>query len=204
VSRPSALSRRLLRALLASGRCEVVLVRTRSGREPFRTIVVPVTGTAPSRAAAELAILYARERGARLHLLHAVDPGATRDARALAEQRDVGARMMEEWVERGRQQGVDVRSRLVSSSHPARAIVERAVEERADLLLLGATPRRVGERAYFGPTADRVLADAPCAVAVYVGGVRPEALRAAVPEPGAVTPASSSARRGSSGAPPAG
>jgi nucleotide-binding universal stress UspA family protein len=115
--------------------------------------------------------------------IHAIDPAAAPDARALAELRVVGARMLEELVERGRAQGVDVRSRLVSSRHPARAIVDLAAEEGADLVLLGATPRLVGERAYFGPTADRVLADAPCAVALYVGGVRPEALRAAVPEP---------------------
>jgi nucleotide-binding universal stress UspA family protein len=182
VSTPSALSHRLLRSLLASGRCEVVLVRIGRDARPFRRIVVPVSGTAPSRAAAELAFLYARETGARLHLLHVLDPDAAPDRRAAAELRALGARLLDDLVASGRQEGLDVRARLVSSRHPSRAVLDLAVEDGADLVLMGATPRYVAKRAYFGATTDRVLAAASCAVAVYAGGVRPEALRAAVPD----------------------
>ncbi|BDG05153.1 cation:proton antiporter domain-containing protein [Anaeromyxobacter oryzae] len=202
VSRPGALSHRLLRTLLASGRSDVVLVRTGAGTGRFRRVVVPVSGTAPSRAAAELAFLYAREAGARLHLLHVLDPDAVPDGSGRAELRQLGARMLDELADRARRDGVDARTRLVTSRYPARVIVELASDEGADLIVLGATPRSVGRRAYFGATADRVLADAPCAVAVYAGGVRPEALRATVPEgdaavePGAPRPPQPAEERG--------
>jgi hypothetical protein len=91
--------------------------------------------------------------------------------------------MLDELVERARREGVAVRARLVSSRDPARAILDAAAADRADLVVVGATPRYVGRRAYFGPTTDLLLSRAPCAVAVYVGGVRPEALRATAPAP---------------------
>jgi nucleotide-binding universal stress UspA family protein len=183
LDRPRALSHRLLRALLASGHSDVVVVRAGAGARGFRRILLPVTGATPSRGAAELGLLYARETGAQLRLLHVVEPAATPDRRAAAELRALGARMLDELVERGRRDGVDVRARLVSSRYPPRAILDAASTERADLVLLGATPRYVGRRAFFGPTTDFVLSHAPCAVAVYVGGVRPEALRATAAEP---------------------
>jgi K+:H+ antiporter len=181
VSRPSALSQRLVRSLLASG-SELVLVRMGPDVRPFERIVVPVTGTAPSRAAAELAILHARETGARLVFVHVVDPAATQDREGLGDPRQLGGRMLDELAARARRGRIAAEAQLLSSRHPGRAILEAAAEAGADLVLVGATPRYVGRRAYFGPTADRILADAPCAVAVYAGGVRPEALRAAVPE----------------------
>jgi Kef-type K+ transport system membrane component KefB/nucleotide-binding universal stress UspA family protein len=183
LDRARALSHRLLRALLASGHCDVVIVRAGPSQRRFRRILSAVTGTAPSRAATELAFLFARETGAQLHFVHVIEPGSSADRHALAEARLLGTRMLEELLERGRRDGVDVRCRLVPSRYPARTILDGAVDERADLVLLGATPRYVEERAYFGPTTDLVLAHAPCAVAVYAGGVRPEALRAAAPEP---------------------
>jgi Kef-type K+ transport system membrane component KefB/nucleotide-binding universal stress UspA family protein len=193
LERSRALSHRLLRALLAAGHADVVVVRAGPATDGFRRILLPVTGAAAARAAAELGFLYARETGARLHLLHVVEPAATPDRRAAAELRALGARMLDELVERGRRDGVDVRARLVSSRYPARAILDAASGERADLVLLGATPRYVGPRAFFGPTTDLLLSHAPCAVAVYAGGVRPEALRAAsadpeVPVPSAADP----------------
>ncbi len=182
--RPRALSHRVLRALLVAGHADVVIVRAGPMDRSFRRILLPVSGTAPSRAAAELAFLYARETGARLLAVHVVEPGAAHDRRAFAEVRMLGARMLEELVERGRREGVDVRTRLVSSRYAGRAILDWAADERADLVLLGATPLYVGQRAFFGATTDFVLAQAPCAVAIYAGGIRREALRAAAaPEP---------------------
>jgi nucleotide-binding universal stress UspA family protein len=186
--RPRTLSHRLVRALLASGESDLVIVRALARTRRFRRILLPMTGAAPSRAAVELGLLHARELGAQLRLLHVVEPGAFPDRRAFTERRLIGARMMEEVVARGRREGLDVRCRLVASRFPARAILDAAVDERADLVLLGATPRYVGPRAYFGPTTDFLLGHPPCAVAVYAGAVRPEALRAATPDAGALAP----------------
>ncbi|GEJ57739.1 cation:proton antiporter domain-containing protein [Anaeromyxobacter diazotrophicus] len=183
LNRRRALSHRLLRALLASGSCDVVVVRAGATPETFRRIVLPVTGIAPSRAAAELAFAYARQTRARLHLLHVVEAEASSGGRVRTELRLLGARMLEQLVARGRREGVDVRCRLASSRFPGRVILDEAVEERADLILLGATPRFVAGRAFLGAMTDSILARAPCAVAIYTGGVRPEALRATAPEP---------------------
>jgi Kef-type K+ transport system membrane component KefB/nucleotide-binding universal stress UspA family protein len=179
-----ALSHRLLRALLASGGSDVVLVRPGHGAVPqrFERILVPVTGVAPSRAAAELAAIYAREAQARLHLLHVVDLAATVRATRL-QAREVGERVLEQAVERARRDGVSPTSRLAVSRFPARAVLDAAADLRADLVVLGATPRLVAARAFLGAVPDLVLGVAPAAVAVFVGGVRAEALRAAAPEP---------------------
>lgn len=77
LDRPRALSHRLLRALLASGGSDVVLVRAPAGGAPpprFERLLVPVTGVAPSRAAAELAVICARETQARGEALRAAAP----------------------------------------------------------------------------------------------------------------------------------
>jgi len=136
-----------------------------------------------SRAAVELAFLYAKETHARVTLLHVVEASSVIDRRARTEMWLLGGRMLEELLQRGRHAGVDVRCRLMTSRFPSRTIPDVQEEERADLLLLGAMPRYVEQRAFFGPTVDQVLAHAPCTVGLYVGGVRPAALRAASPEP---------------------
>jgi Kef-type K+ transport system membrane component KefB/nucleotide-binding universal stress UspA family protein len=181
--RRRALSHRLLRALLASAHADVVVVRAGPSDERFRRILLPVTGSSPSRAAAELGFHYARETGAQVQLLHVLEPGPLPDHRGLEDAERFGARMLDELVELGRREGVDVRGRMVSSRYPARTILDAAVHDRADLVLVGATPRYVEQRAFFGPTTDFLLAHAPCTVAIYAGGVRPEALRASTREP---------------------
>lgn len=178
VTGPRALSHKLLKALLASGSSDLVIVRPAGSARRFRRILLPVTGTPSSRGAVEIGFLYARETRARLHLLHVVDPTTVPDRRALAEQRLLAARMLEELVARGRREGMEVSCRVLSSHHPSRAILDAASDENADLVLLGATPRYVERRAFFGPTADMMIANAPCAVAIYAGGTRPEAVRA--------------------------
>jgi nucleotide-binding universal stress UspA family protein len=182
LERPRALSHRLLRVLLASGDCDVVVVRAGRAQQRYRRILLPVTGAAPSRAAAELGFIYARETGAHLHLLHVIESDGAPGWRAFAEARHLGAQMLRQLVERGRRERVDVSCRLVSSRFPGRAILDAAVDERAELILVGATPRLVERRAFLGPMPDLVLAHARCAVAIYVGGLRPEALRAASAE----------------------
>lgn len=194
LDRQRPLSHRLLRGLLAAGSADVVLVRAAEPARDFRRLLLPLTGAVASRGAAELAFVYARETGAELELLHVLDPGAALDRRTAHELRLLGARMLDEMVERGRREGANVQGRLVSSRYPPRAILAAASQVRADLVLLGATPRYSDRRAYFGPTADLVLAHAPCAVALFVGGVRPEALRS-------TTPAAEAEALGQSGAP---
>jgi nucleotide-binding universal stress UspA family protein len=130
----------------------------------------------------ELAVVYARGTGAALQLLHVLDPGSAYDRRTFKDQRVMGGRMLDELVARGRRDGANVQGRLVTSHYPPRAILAAASELRADLVLMGATPRYSDRRAYFGPTAELVLGHAPCAVGLYVGGVRPEALRATTGE----------------------
>jgi nucleotide-binding universal stress UspA family protein len=176
------LSHRLLRGLLAAGHADVVLVRAAEPARDFRRILLPVTGSVASRAAAELAFVYARETGAELQLVHVLDPGAAIDRRTAHELELLGGRMVDELVERGRREGASPLGRVLRSRFPPRAILAAASETRADLVIMGATPRYSDRRAYFGRTADLVLAHAPCAVALYVGGVRPEALRATTPE----------------------
>ena len=58
-------------------------------------------------------------------------------------------------------EGVTVRHRAIGE-----AIVQRARESRADLIVLGSAPRWRRQSRFFSPTVDHVLRRAPCEVLI--------------------------------------
>jgi basic amino acid/polyamine antiporter, APA family len=74
--------------------------------------------------------------------------------------------------------GLTVRSRTIG-----RAIVDRATEINADLIVLGSSPRWRRQSRFFSPTVDFVLRQAPCEVLVvaFPQSVMDEELAASQP-----------------------
>jgi nucleotide-binding universal stress UspA family protein len=62
--------------------------------------------------------------------------------------------------------GIEVRTRALPGTSPARALTEEAEATGADLVVLGSTHHGPVGRIVLGSTAQRMLHGAPCAVAV--------------------------------------
>jgi nucleotide-binding universal stress UspA family protein len=66
----------------------------------------------------------------------------------------------------GEENGVDVDTATVRARAIGKAIVERARVTKADLIVLGSSPRWRRQSRFFSPTVDYVLRQAPCEVLV--------------------------------------
>jgi nucleotide-binding universal stress UspA family protein len=130
-------------------------------------ILIATSGSPASRRALELGLEVAAAEGAGVTALQVVptgDPrvdtvetgplGHTLSHRLTpAEQTDI----LKEAMARARELGVPCRPELVAANDPAGAISERARELHADLVVMGASHRRM-------PKAARVLRNAHCPV----------------------------------------
>ncbi len=143
-----------------------------SSTRPIRTVLVPTDFSEDAALAADAATRILRLRGAgqRLVLLHAYHvpfeatclPGrlamqslTAAASRAKATIEGLAARM--------RDSGVAVVT-LTCGGYPPQIIIEQAKTVGADLIAMGTHGRSGIDRFFFGSTAERVLASAPCPV----------------------------------------
>jgi basic amino acid/polyamine antiporter, APA family len=137
----------------------------------FRTIVVPVIRSAESEEALVAAARLARDRGARIVVVHVIempldqplDAGVPEREQAAGEILDSAQALLEAY-------GVRTASRVIRARSAGPAIVEDAVGREAELIVVGA-PRLRGSRGrpIFGRTVDYVLKHAPTRVLVAAG-----------------------------------
>ncbi len=148
---------------------------------PFRRVLLPVSATRASRAAAEVAIAYAATSGAVIKLLHVNPQEAPTQVRRIIRSTfrtyerlvgsyadPVGERLIEAVEQRAVE--ADVRCDRIFSSHHSRseAILEATEAHFCDLILLGAESKDVGGAAFLGHTARSVMQQSQTAVAVVV------------------------------------
>lgn len=173
----------LVDRLLAGSPVPVVIVRrARNLDRPlpgaFTRAVVPVTGSPSSRAAQEVAGNLSAQLGTELLLTHVTVPRpATARARAPGgvlwryETRSVGA-VGAGLLERARGHAHELGARArVAEQHgdnPAEEILELAEREEADLVVVGATVRRLDDRPFLGHTVEAVLERSDATVVVVV------------------------------------
>ena len=150
---------------------------------PDRTVVAPVDGTADGERALALADVAARRLGATLELFHVVRPAPpltvdpplvtpTADAATLALARADALESGTAYLEALRRRvslGAPVRTRLAEGD-PAHAIVARAREHDAALLVLPTHARGLLARALLGSVAMPVARDAPVPVLLVPPG----------------------------------
>ena len=124
-------------------------------------IVVGYIDTPEGLAALERAILEAQERRAALVIVNSQRGGTSLD-RETAQQLDAA---IDEVAERAREHGLVVRVRqLVRDADPASDLISVAVEEDADLIVIGLRRRSPVGKLILGSNAQSVLLDAPCPV----------------------------------------
>lgn len=146
-----------------------------TGPEPtpsagIRTIVLASDLTAASANAEDLAFELASGLDRTLLLVSVIDPrglwlptgGYRQRIDQARERRQIEAQGI---VERGRREGVPVRT-LIWEGDPAEAIVEAAVAESADLIVVGSHQRRGVDRLVMGSVSEQVVRNSPIPVVV--------------------------------------
>ena len=125
--------------------------------------------TPSSEGATSEAFHLAAQLGAMVLVVNVIDPGALRrsTARGPAVHQVRAAResTMSEVVTRGRSHGITV-AYLIWEGDPAESIVEAALSEGADLILIGNRGHSGVGRALIGSVSDEVVRNAHCPVIV--------------------------------------
>lgn len=162
------------RPILRDAPCDVLLGR--AGALPPRRILVATDFHAPSRRAAERALAIAKRHGAELHLLHAIDPvtwsGVAYEDAGGKDALDEGTlektvlRMMDAF-DRDHLGGL-AKQKVVYERAPT-AVLARAKEVGADLIVVGTHGAGMMERALLGSVAEVVAERAPCSVLMVRG-----------------------------------
>jgi nucleotide-binding universal stress UspA family protein len=143
----------------------------------FKNILLATDGSAASEGAAALAVKLARDGGARLTALYVIDPYpylGVGEASAVGFQAYMGnayehaalahARIATLCANGGN--NVDLQLRRGEDSSAAESIVRTAVEEEADLIVVGSHGRTGFSRLMLGSVAAKVVAQSPLPVLV--------------------------------------
>jgi APA family basic amino acid/polyamine antiporter len=133
----------------------------------FKRILVPMKLGVIGEEMIATAVKLAEEHGAEVHALHAIIvplelplDAELYDLEERAEASLAEARLL------GADHGVVVDGTTVRTRAIGHAIVERAVEIGADLIVLGSAPRWRRQSRFFSPTVDYVLRKAPSEVLI--------------------------------------
>ncbi len=168
-------------ALLSRSPLPLLVVR-RGTREPpgpsrrFRRVLVPVTGTASSRAGQEVANAIGRRTGAAVNVLHvltrpsAVTASRARQADAVATPAasDAAQAVLGEASSTAAAHDVEPSVQMRQAPFAGEEIAEAVRELDADLVVAGATVRRVGGRPFLGHTIEHLLENVPAPTVVVV------------------------------------
>lgn len=152
--------------VVARSPSHVLVVASLGEAEPcYRRLLVPLDGRAPSRAAAELATIYAKRTGATVTIVHYEErrPEVPGQAPAPAPtSSDVLDRIAP--ALRALQVTVEVVAKQGSGVEPILEEVARG----HDLLLLGVENRALQRRMFFGYDTERLINACPISVAILI------------------------------------
>ncbi len=142
-----------------------------SKEREIKRVLVPVSGSELSVAAAEFGISLAKSLAATVVCLSVAESEVTElYSDATQSGQKIEAKVSDEisntLSELSNALDVDFRSILMrTSSHPAQAVILAAQQNDADLIVLGAEAKR-GKGLFMGHTVNFILRNAPCAIAV--------------------------------------
>jgi basic amino acid/polyamine antiporter, APA family len=144
------------------------------GEGEYETILVPVKLGPIGEEMLATAIKLAEERGGTIVALHVirVPLDLPLDAEMLEQEERASASLIDAKL-LAQEHGVRIEGETVRSRAIGEAIVQKATEIGADLIVLGSAPRWRRQSRFFSPTVDYVLRSAPCEVMVlaYPQGV---------------------------------
>ncbi|WP_036270122.1 universal stress protein [Meiothermus rufus] len=136
----------------------------------YQRILLPIDGSTPSEQAAAVGLALARRLGARVVLVHVVEPQRYRElgnyTEALEQARTVGQALLEQWAHRAKRQKVAWATQRTSTqpeSRPgvAEALIDAGVAHGCDLVVMGTHGRTGLPRLLLGSVAERMARLAP-------------------------------------------
>ncbi len=143
----------------------------------FERILVPMKIGLIGEEVLGTAIKLAEEHGSSINALHVVRVPLDKplDAEMLEAEKRAEASLAEAKLVAA-ELGVTVDGVLVRARAIGEAIVDVALEQSVDLIVMGSSPRWRRQSRFFSPTVDHVLRHAPCEVMViaYPQGVLDE------------------------------
>jgi len=133
----------------------------------FARILVPMKLGVIGEEMLATAVKLAEERGAEVQALHVIRVPLDLPLDApMVEKESQAEESLAEAKLLGADHGVEVEGRTVRARAIGQAIVQRANEVNADLIVLGSSPRWRRQSRFFSPTVDYVLRKAPCEVLI--------------------------------------
>ena len=133
----------------------------------FRRVLVPMKLGPIGEEMVATAVALAKERGARVDALFVIVVPLDQELDAqLDDLEEQAAASLAEAVQLGDENEVRVEPVTVRARSLGRAIVEQAADRGSDLIVVGSSPRWRRQSAFFSPTVDYVLRNAPCEVLV--------------------------------------
>ena len=137
------------------------------GEGEYETILVPVKLGPIGEEMLATAIKLAEERGGTILALHVirVPLDLPLDAEMLEQEERASASLIDAKL-LAHEHGVRIEGDTVRARAIGEAIVQKATEVGADLIVLGSAPRWRRQSRFFSPTVDYVLRSAPCEVMV--------------------------------------
>ena len=158
----------------------VVVRRARNQDRPlpgaYSRAVVPVTGSPVSRAAQEVAFNLSAQLGTELHLTHVntvrSEPAGLPSLfsrRVIARSGSVvGVQVVAQAETLAIELGATTQTVVMDGTSPADEILKLAQDIEADLVVMGANLRRVGDRPFLGHRVEQVLRDCDATVVVVL------------------------------------
>lgn len=154
----------------------LLTVGPRGGQTPgsYRRILVPQDFSAPAWEALLQAGIIAKQHGARLSVLHVINPNLLPPYFGFAFGDAEHKRAYSQLEQRVKEAELAVPAEIiVSVGVPDKRIADYAIDHSVDLVIMGKTGQNVIENLLIGSTTERVLRRAPCPIWVHTG---PEAV----------------------------
>lgn len=135
---------------------------------PWKKILVPVKGTAIDPDVVRLAVTIGKPAKAEITAVHVIEVrwNLALDA-VLEEELDRGDELLASASRVAEQAGATIKTELLQAREAAAAIVNTAIEQKSDLIVLGMPYRTRLGKVYVGRTVQDVYTAAPCAVVAY-------------------------------------
>ena len=134
----------------------------------FYNILVPVTGTEADEEAMKLACRLAKKNKAKIRAVYVITVKRTLPLDAEIEPEVQKAEGILDQIERvAEEQDYEVETDLLQAREAGPTIVDDAVEQEADLILMGVKYKRRFGQFSLGSTVLYVLRNAPCRVILY-------------------------------------
>ena len=131
-------------------------------------ILVPLAGTAIDPDVIEYAIALARAHKAKITAVHVIEVKWNMPLDAVLDaELERGEEVLALAEKVAEKLGAHITTEVLQAREAAAAIVDTAVEQHSELILLGMPYRKRLGRVYVGRTVEEVYVKAPCAVLAY-------------------------------------